>query len=134
LLKRVARPDGGAWERPNPRRGELPAAGVQEDVERCNRVSGGVATAAVPVDLAATTRGDRPRVIAIVWFTESSAKRIDRGLNRDVGLVQRLWPSGLKDGRRNKAKAEGLLLIPLLLLLLPLGFEHEGKTQCAYRH
>ncbi len=93
LLKSSARPDGAAWGKACSRRGELPSAGVQERDERGNwwSSSDNSGITAVPVDLAAT-RG-RGGIIAIIWITESRAKRIDCGLNRDVGLVQRLGPA-----------------------------------------
>ena len=63
------------------RRGELPALVFRKTLNGVTQSSCGVVTAAVPVDLAATAC-ERPWLLALLGFPESSAKRIDRALNR----------------------------------------------------
>jgi hypothetical protein len=69
----------GSRRKARPRCGELSAAGVQEHVERRYWVCGGVHTAAVPVDLAATA-GERPWVVGVVGVPQRRAERIDGAL------------------------------------------------------
>ncbi len=69
----------------------------------CRVHDGGVT--AIPVDFAATGR-ERPRVIAVIGISQSSAEGIDRALNRGSS-----WPGCLEHSRRHEAIGQVALCV-----------------------